>query len=505
VTVGETLTEARNQAGLSVEEISERTSIRDTVIRGIEHDDYAACGGDLYVRGYVRAIAGAVGLDAQPLIREYDEGREPGESPASDQSPTDALNRLDDLRVTDALSPAANLSPAIDPSPPVAPSVAIDPSLAIASRPADDHDLDEPALTPSGRHALSYPRSDPDPAGDPDRTRFDLPPVPADPAATRFDLPPVPAADLSSAGPVTGDLMAAGYDLGPSAPPVSSAPPAWGAPSTAPPQPPAPSALPAWATSPSSPAWGAAPAAPPAWTGPPAPAGPAGPAGDPRRKRRVLVAAAVVVVLLAAGGFLGVRLASGGGTPRSTAASSPKANARPAAGAPNGSAAPASGQAEAGSTPGAAGAAVPLAVAEAAAFGPNGTADGDNPGQAERALSGKSSSSWSTQWYLTAKFGGLKSGTGLLLDLGSTASISSVKLVLNHSPGATVQLRVGSKASLPDLQTAKTASGAGGTVRLTFKTPVQAKYLLIWFTKLAPDGAGHYAETVSHIQVKGQH
>jgi hypothetical protein len=503
VTVGETLTEARNQAGLSVEEISERTSIRDTVIRGIEHDDYAACGGDLYVRGYVRAIAGAVGLDAQPLIREYDEGREPGESPASDQSPTDALNRLDDLRVTDALSPAENLSPADDPSRP------IDPSPAIAPRSAADHDLDEPALTPSGRHALSYPRSDPDPAGDPDRTRFDLPPVPADPAATRFDLPPVPAADLSSAGPVTGDLMAAGYDLGPAAPPVSSAPPAppaWGAPSTAPRQPPAPSALPAWATSPSSPAWGAAPAAPPAWTGPPAPASPA---GDPRRKRRVLVAAAVVVVLLAAGGFLGVRLASGGGTPRSTAASSPKANARPAAGAPNGSAAPASGsasgQAEAGSTPGAAGAAVPLAAAEAAAFGPNGTSDGDNPGQAERALSGKASSSWSTQWYLTAKFGGLKSGTGLLLDLGSTASISSVKLVLNHSPGATVQLRVGSKASLPDLQTAKTASGAGGTVRLTFKTPVQAKYLLIWFTKLAPDGAGHYAETVSHIQVKGQH
>src|SRR5690242_13275305 len=78
VTVGETLTEARNQAGLSVDELSERTRIRGTVIRSIEQDDYAACGGDLYVRGYVRAIAGAVGIDAQPLIREYDQRRSGG-------------------------------------------------------------------------------------------------------------------------------------------------------------------------------------------------------------------------------------------------------------------------------------------------------------------------------------------------------------------------------------------------------------------------------------------
>ena len=72
MTVGETLTEARYQAGLTVDELSERTRIRGTVIRSIEQDDYEACGGDLYVRGYVRALAGAVGIDAQPLIREYD-------------------------------------------------------------------------------------------------------------------------------------------------------------------------------------------------------------------------------------------------------------------------------------------------------------------------------------------------------------------------------------------------------------------------------------------------
>jgi len=75
VTVGEALAEARYRAGLTVDELSERTRIREAVIRCIEHDDYDACGGELYVHGYVRAIAGAIGIDAQPLIREYDLGR----------------------------------------------------------------------------------------------------------------------------------------------------------------------------------------------------------------------------------------------------------------------------------------------------------------------------------------------------------------------------------------------------------------------------------------------
>ena len=81
MTVGEALAEARYQAGLTVDEVSERTRIREAVIRCIEQDDYGACGGDLYVHGYVRAIAGAIGIDAQPLIREYDLGR--AEAPGS--------------------------------------------------------------------------------------------------------------------------------------------------------------------------------------------------------------------------------------------------------------------------------------------------------------------------------------------------------------------------------------------------------------------------------------
>jgi cytoskeletal protein RodZ len=72
MSIGEALAEARRQAGLSINQVSQRTRIRETIIRGIERDDYSACGGDFYARGHIRSIARAVGADPEPLIREYD-------------------------------------------------------------------------------------------------------------------------------------------------------------------------------------------------------------------------------------------------------------------------------------------------------------------------------------------------------------------------------------------------------------------------------------------------
>jgi Helix-turn-helix domain len=72
VTVGQALAEARHRAGLTVAEVSERTRIREKIIRAIENDDYSACGGDFYARGNIRAVAKVVGTDSEPLIREYD-------------------------------------------------------------------------------------------------------------------------------------------------------------------------------------------------------------------------------------------------------------------------------------------------------------------------------------------------------------------------------------------------------------------------------------------------
>lgn len=71
MSIGEALAEARREADLTVTQVSDQVRIREMIITGIEGDDYSACGGDSYARGYIRIIARAVGADPEPLIREY--------------------------------------------------------------------------------------------------------------------------------------------------------------------------------------------------------------------------------------------------------------------------------------------------------------------------------------------------------------------------------------------------------------------------------------------------
>lgn len=70
--IGDALAAGRRQAGLTVTQVSQRTCIRETIIRGIERGDFSSCGGDFYARGHIRSIAGAVGVDPEPLVEEYD-------------------------------------------------------------------------------------------------------------------------------------------------------------------------------------------------------------------------------------------------------------------------------------------------------------------------------------------------------------------------------------------------------------------------------------------------
>lgn len=77
MSVGDALAAARRQAGLTITQVSQRTCIRETIVRGIERGDYSACGGDFYARGHVRSIARAVGLDPDEMVREYDASQAP--------------------------------------------------------------------------------------------------------------------------------------------------------------------------------------------------------------------------------------------------------------------------------------------------------------------------------------------------------------------------------------------------------------------------------------------
>lgn len=70
--LGHDIRSAREEAELSLADVSGRTRIRASVIGEIESDNFAHCGGDVYARGHLRSIATAVGADVAPWIAAYD-------------------------------------------------------------------------------------------------------------------------------------------------------------------------------------------------------------------------------------------------------------------------------------------------------------------------------------------------------------------------------------------------------------------------------------------------
>ncbi|MET9015581.1 helix-turn-helix domain-containing protein [Streptomyces olivaceoviridis] len=83
--VGRALQQARIAAGLTVDDVSTATRVRIAIVRAIEADDFAPCGGDVYARGHIRTLARAVHLDPEPLIAQYDaeHGGRPAPTPAA--------------------------------------------------------------------------------------------------------------------------------------------------------------------------------------------------------------------------------------------------------------------------------------------------------------------------------------------------------------------------------------------------------------------------------------
>ena len=71
MSLGEFMQGARESAGLSIDELSDRTSIRAGLLREIENNNFIHCGGDTYARGHLRNIAAIISVDAQTLIDLY--------------------------------------------------------------------------------------------------------------------------------------------------------------------------------------------------------------------------------------------------------------------------------------------------------------------------------------------------------------------------------------------------------------------------------------------------
>jgi hypothetical protein len=125
--------------------------------------------------------------------------------------------------------------------------------------------------------------------------------------------------------------------------------------------------------------------------------------------------------------------------------------------------------------------------------------DGAAPQDLNKAIDSSKSSYWTTQHYTSATYGGLRSGIGLVLDMGKTVTVADVKVLMptNGTPG-TVEMHIGDS---PNSSTPQIASGdAIGSFELDGKQ-AKGRYVTLWFTKLP--NIGEYKARVRDVAVYG--
>jgi serine/threonine protein kinase len=126
------------------------------------------------------------------------------------------------------------------------------------------------------------------------------------------------------------------------------------------------------------------------------------------------------------------------------------------------------------------------------------------------AIDSNPTTAWKTQFYLSNPvFGGLKKGSGLILDMGKAVRLSSATIAFGQSAGADVSIMVGNDSSgnLSAFTTvAQQNNVPGGTTTFTSKSTATGRYVMIWFTRLPPEGAGQsgrFRAEIFSIALKG--
>lgn len=69
--LGELLHQRRTSLGLTLEDLQNRTKIRGKYLEAIERGDFDVIPGDVYLRGFIRSIAGELGIDPGEAMQAY--------------------------------------------------------------------------------------------------------------------------------------------------------------------------------------------------------------------------------------------------------------------------------------------------------------------------------------------------------------------------------------------------------------------------------------------------
>ena len=126
------------------------------------------------------------------------------------------------------------------------------------------------------------------------------------------------------------------------------------------------------------------------------------------------------------------------------------------------------------------------------------------------AIDGDPATTWTTQTYRgRADVGGLKDGVGLVLDLGSTRQVDSVRLnlvgaptslqILTSAPGVDAVPR-----SIDDLSPVASVQDGGTDVTVSLPQATVTRYVVVWLTSLPQVGDGEFRGEIAEVRVDGR-
>ena len=135
----------------------------------------------------------------------------------------------------------------------------------------------------------------------------------------------------------------------------------------------------------------------------------------------------------------------------------------------------------------------------------------EDPATAGQAIDNSLSTAWATSFYLSRpNFGGLKAGTGLLLDMGRAVRLSQVRVLFGSQCCTTAEIYLGnsnamSPTALSNFTKVASSARVSGDHVFTTSSNVTGRYVLIWITSLPPmqGQPGKYQALIYNIVVRG--
>ncbi len=204
--------------------------------------------------------------------------------------------------------------------------------------------------------------------------------------------------------------------------------------------------------------------------------------GDPGRNWLRLAAVLAGVVVVIVGIVLAFNLGRGSGEDGTSATGSPDGSPSASKSAPQ-----------------------KLRITGVTDFDPQADPPEENPDLAPLAVDGKPATAWQTSTYQgNPKLGGLKSGVGLLVDLGKPVEVGRVRLTLGGATALQILAAPDAEAAPSDtdgLDTVATAGKAANRTELVLKRPVTTQWLVVWLTDLPPAPGGGFQGRIAEISV----